>query len=546
MPRAPRRAPARAVFPRETTFCLVKPDAEKAGVRADLIASLEARGFVVSAEAVETLTPAKATALAPGSTAAQLALLCAQPSCLLALEKPFAIAELARIVGPEDPLVAREVAPMSLRAQFGTDALKNAVNVATSTEQAATQLALAFGAQAFVGAREEHTVALVLPEATAAGKASVAVDALKAAGYRVIAHKEVPLTAALANELLPGVDAALVEYAQSGPSTAICVRRQHGVRALQSLVGPAGKAVTSTLSAALGFETVPQNRSPVVCPASAATAASAMRALFPELLPVQTTLAIIKPDAVAAGKAEQIIEAAARAGFTVRARTSMTLPAFKAEQFYAEHKGKPFFAGLVGFMSSGPCVALALSRSGAIAEWRALMGPTATARAREGQPGCLRALHGTDGTRNATHGSDSELSARRELKFFFPSLSVEPLPQPDEVSELVRAQLEPSLIGALTQLCTIKPDDPVRWLGNYLLAHNPNKPTVAQLVVPLAQPKPPAKKIVPDLNVRRAPLVLCATPGARAGSRARGPVCRPLAPAPACARAGDRGPARLL
>jgi nucleoside diphosphate kinase len=526
---------------------LVKPDVEKSGARSDVIAALEAKGFVICAERAETLTAERAAALAPGASDAELAHLTSGPSCLLAVEKPFAIGDLAAIVGHASPQLAREAAPDSLRAQFGTDSVKNGVAVPLSSDEAATQLAVAFGPQAFISAAEEHTVAIVLPEATASGKASAVTDALRASGFKVISTKQIPLSAAAAAQLLPDVEAALVEYAQSGSSTAIALSRPHGVRALASIVGPAGAAVTSTLSAALGFESVQPNRSPVICPATLEAADGAMELLFPELGAMQTTLAIIKPDAVKAGATDKILQRIREAGFAVRARTSLTLPAFKAEEFYAEHKGKPFQPSLVAFMSSGPCVALALSRKGAIAEWRALMGPTATAKAREQAPGSLRALFGTDNTFNATHGSDSQLSARRELKFFFPSLSVEPLPNAEQVAAAVRDGLEPTLIVALTELCKAKPDDPVRWLGNYLLAHNPNKPKAAQLVMPHEPPKLSGKKIIPDLKVRPGPTR--SVPIARAAPRLT-PDPDPRRPRARVAgghsRSGGRRAARLL
>lgn len=79
----------------------------------------------------------------------------------------------------------------------------------------------------------------------------------------------------------------------------------------------------------------------------------------------------------------------------------------RAEEFYAEHAGKPFFAGLVEFMTSGPIYALCLAKAHAIHAWRAAMGPTNSEKARETAPKSLRALFGTDGRRNACHGSDS-------------------------------------------------------------------------------------------------------------------------------------------
>jgi len=146
----------------------------------------------------------------------------------------------------------------------------------------------------------------------------------------------------------------------------------------------------------------------------------------------------------------------------------------QAESFYAEHTGKPFFAGLIDFMTSGPVVALALAGVGAIKAWRDMMGPTNTARARAEAPRSLRALYGTDGTRNATHGSDSEASASREIKFFFPSLQPETAP---DAAAFIEAQLQQVLTVGLTALSKSKPGTPaagVRQLAHWLLENNPN------------------------------------------------------------------------
>ena len=87
----------------------------------------------------------------------------------------------------------------------------------------------------------------------------------------------------------------------------------------------------------------------------------------------------------------------------------------QVEQFYEEHKSKSFFPQLKKFMTSGPVVALAVGGRDAIAAWRGLCGPTATAKAKAEAPSSLRARFGTDGTKNAVHGSDSVDSAAREL-----------------------------------------------------------------------------------------------------------------------------------
>ena len=149
-------------------------------------------------------------------------------------------------------------------------------------------------------------------------------------------------------------------------------------------------------------------------------------------------------------------------------------------EFYAEHEGKPFFEKLTQFMSSGPVVALALSRQGAIAGWRELMGPTNSHTARETVPSCLRARFGTDQTKNACHGSDSKESAARELRFYFPKLQQTPLPTGAETRKYIKAFLGETLQKGLVTLCKEKPSadraEALEFLGRWLLENNPNKP----------------------------------------------------------------------
>jgi nucleoside-diphosphate kinase len=96
----------------------------------------------------------------------------------------------------------------------------------------------------------------------------------------------------------------------------------------------------------------------------------------------------------------------------------MHLTADEAEEFYAEHKGRPFLPELVEFMTSGPVVVLVLEKDQAILGWRELMGATDPAQAAEGT---VRKLFGTNKGSNASHGSDSATSAAREIDFFFPA-----------------------------------------------------------------------------------------------------------------------------
>mmetsp|Transcript_25186 Transcript_25186/g.42169 ORF Transcript_25186/g.42169 Transcript_25186/m.42169 type:complete len:323 (+) Transcript_25186:352-1320(+) len=195
---------------------------------------------------------------------------------------------------------------------------------------------------------------------------------------------------------------------------------------------------------------------------------------------VEKTLALIKPDAVRNGNVEHILQQIELKGFTIVTRQRVHLTKTKAGEFYAEHSGKPFYESLANFMSSGPLMALVLARDNAIPAWRELMGPTNSNKAREANPTCLRALYGTDGTCNATHGSDCTESASREIRFFFPKLVQDPLPNGVAAKNFVVKELQPTLIHCLTALCKAKPTanklEAITWVAKWLLENNPNKP----------------------------------------------------------------------
>jgi nucleoside-diphosphate kinase len=133
----------------------------------------------------------------------------------------------------------------------------------------------------------------------------------------------------------------------------------------------------------------------------------------------ERTLCVIKPNAVAAHKIGAIIQRFEEEGLVIAALRMDAPPRERIEAFYAEHQGKPFFAGLVDFMTSGPVVAMALEGDNAVARCREIMGATNPAQA---APGTLRALYAKNMTENAVHGSDSAASAAREIAFYFPGL----------------------------------------------------------------------------------------------------------------------------
>jgi nucleoside-diphosphate kinase len=136
---------------------------------------------------------------------------------------------------------------------------------------------------------------------------------------------------------------------------------------------------------------------------------------------MERTLAIIKPDAVAARHAGRIIQRIEEAGFQIRAMQLRKLTVPEAEGFYAVHRARPFFASLTAFMSSGPVIVLALEAPDAIRTWRTLMGATDPAKA---DAGTIRKEFGTSIENNATHGSDASETAAFELGYFFPGIEL--------------------------------------------------------------------------------------------------------------------------
>jgi nucleoside-diphosphate kinase len=133
------------------------------------------------------------------------------------------------------------------------------------------------------------------------------------------------------------------------------------------------------------------------------------------------TLAIVKPDAVAAGNIGAIVSRFEAAGFTVRALRMVSLSKADAQKFYEVHKERPFYDSLTDFMSSGPCVPVCLEGENAVPRLRELMGATDPAKADEGT---IRKDFATSIERNAVHGSDSPENAQIELAFFFRGLDL--------------------------------------------------------------------------------------------------------------------------
>ena len=130
------------------------------------------------------------------------------------------------------------------------------------------------------------------------------------------------------------------------------------------------------------------------------------------------TLAIIKPDAVRDNLIGEIISVICKAGFKVKALKMVQLSEDTAKVFYEVHKERPFYKDLVEYMTSGPCVPIALEKNNAVEDYRKLIGATDPAQAEEGT---VRKLYARSKQFNAVHGSDSDENAAKEIAFFFSS-----------------------------------------------------------------------------------------------------------------------------
>jgi nucleoside-diphosphate kinase len=132
---------------------------------------------------------------------------------------------------------------------------------------------------------------------------------------------------------------------------------------------------------------------------------------------VETTLVLVKPDGMRRGLAGEILARLEHRGFELRGARLLKITRPLAQEHYAEHKGKPFYADLVSFITSGPVLALAVRGESAVSVVRTMMGAT---NPLDSAPGTIRGDFALELSENIVHGSDSKASARRELGLFFP------------------------------------------------------------------------------------------------------------------------------
>lgn len=134
------------------------------------------------------------------------------------------------------------------------------------------------------------------------------------------------------------------------------------------------------------------------------------------VMAVEQTFAMVKPDGVRRGLSGTVIARLEAKGFRIKGLKLMRISRELAQRHYGEHEGKPFFEGLVSFITSGPVVAMVVEGENAIAEWRKMMGAT---NPKDAAPGTIRGDLATTIDENVVHGSDAPATAEREIGIFF-------------------------------------------------------------------------------------------------------------------------------
>jgi len=193
---------------------------------------------------------------------------------------------------------------------------------------------------------------------------------------------------------------------------------------------------------------------------------------------LQRTLAIIKPDGMP--YLDSIRSAIEHSGFNIQKEKSVQLTSEQVSDLFSDQVGKHTWPIFVAHMHSEPIVALELASIDAVAKWNDMIGPENPVDARANNPDSLRSLYGSDLVKNALHGSATVTQAQSEIQFFFPESIVEPLTTLDEADDYLAKNVLPTLQKGLGELCEKKPEDPEKWLAEWLMGNNPNTPVISQ------------------------------------------------------------------
>ncbi|KAJ3107121.1 Thioredoxin domain-containing protein 3 [Phlyctochytrium planicorne] len=427
----------------QKTLALIKPDAYPAK-KDDILIAIGYEGFTILKEAEVHFTKEKAEEFykehkGKGFYEDLTNWMSSAPIYAIVLEKEDGIKAWRTLAGPTNSEKARESAPESIRARFGTDGSQNAVHGSDSPASAEREIKVVFG-EHWDNENWQQTLALIKPDAYPAKKEEI-VSKILAAGFTISRQSEVRFSKAQAETFYKehigkGFYEDLTTWMSSAPIYALVLEKEDAIKAWRALAGPtnsnkARDEAPESIRALFGTD---GSQNAVHGSDSPASAEREIKVVFfppPEepSVGIQKTLALIKPDAYPTHKAE-ILKRINEAGFKIVEESEVHFEKEKAQEFYKEHEGKGFYDELTSWMSSAPIYAIVLEKENAIKAWRELAGPTNSEKARESSPNSIRALFGTNGSQNAVHGSDSPASAEREINVVFGSSDGDKTPKP--------------------------------------------------------------------------------------------------------------------
>ncbi|XP_034742447.1 thioredoxin domain-containing protein 6 isoform X1 [Etheostoma cragini] len=426
------------------TVAIIKPDAVAHGKANEIIMKIQDAGFDILAHEERTLTEVEARDFYQHKAEEAcfedlVQFMSSGPSRVLVISQVEGSANVLpawrEFIGPADIEEARTNKPESLRAQYGTQTLFNAVHGSENSDQASRELAFFFpnfrtasiteqdGEEAHV----ERTLALIRPDVARENREEILAQIHKS-GFVVALQREVILTEEQVRQFYfqhveEDYFPALLRSMTSGPVLALALARTGAVLHWKNIIGPsdvnkAREKSPECLRAQFAVENEPINQ--LHGSENHEEAEREINFFFPK----QKTLAVIKPDAMEEYR-EKILDEIRDSGFSVTQLKETVLSREMAEKFYKEHREKPFFNQLVEFMCRGPCMMLVLTKENAVEEWRATMGPADPDQAKVTSPNSLRARFASDILHNSVHGSSSEQHAEEKIRFIFGDIGSE-------------------------------------------------------------------------------------------------------------------------
>ncbi|KAK7169547.1 hypothetical protein R3I93_005505 [Phoxinus phoxinus] len=428
------------------TVAIIKPDVVAHGKAEEIMMKIQDAGFVILAHEERTLSEAEAEGFYQHKAAEPyfqelIQFMSSGPSHVLLISKmedrEDVIPAWREFIGPPDVEEARTQQPESLRAQYGTETLSNALHGSSDSEQASRELAFFFPnfrmAMAGSGSERagpeqghvERTLALIRPDAARENREEI-LARIHDAGFTVAMQKEIMLSedqvrqfysSHLQQEYFP----SLLESMTSGPVLALALVKQGAVEHWRNILGPKDPVQAKSEepnSLRAQFSDVNSSVNQLHGSRSSDEAEVEIGFFFPP----EDTLAVIKPHTE---RKEEILEEIQARGFSISHLKDTVLSREMAEEFYKEHRDKPFFSQLVDYMCRGPCTMMVLTKENAVDEWRAAMGPTDPSEARQTAPGSLRARFAKDMLENGVHGSSNMEQAHQKIQFIFGDIGAE-------------------------------------------------------------------------------------------------------------------------